>query len=161
MTLTLRHIAIPAGMSGIALLAFALGWWGGDDGARRATASVANAGWVLPKSNASDVSTSAQILAQKAPFGALPANPVPTGSQPAGGGTASAVEWRVGGIVTTETSRHLIILIRRTGENATRSEIRHTGETLPDGSIVRSVEPTNVTIDRQGATVTIKMFAQR
>jgi hypothetical protein len=76
MTLTLRHIAIPAGMSGIALLAFALGWWGGDDGARRATASVANAGWVLPKSNASDVSTSAQILAQKAPFGA-PRQPRP------------------------------------------------------------------------------------
>ena len=34
-------------------------------------------------------------------------------------------------------------------------------KTLPDGSIVRSVEPTNVTIDRQGAIVTIKMFAQR
>jgi hypothetical protein len=160
MTLTFRHTAIPAGMSGIALLAFALGWWGGDDGARRSTASVADAGWMLPKSNASDVSTSAQILAQKAPFGALPANPVPTAPQPAGAGTASTIEWRVGGIVTTEASRHLIILIRRTGENTTRSEIRHAGEALPDGSIVRTVEPTNVTIDRQGATVTIKMFAQ-
>ena len=60
----------------------------------------------------------------------------------------------------TETSGYLIILIRRPGENAARSEVRHPGEELPDGSIVRTVEPANVTIDRQGAIVTIKMFAQ-
>jgi hypothetical protein len=60
----------------------------------------------------------------------------------------------------TGTSGHVIILIRRPGENATRSEIRHPGEELPDGSIVRTVEPTDVTIDRQGASVRIKMFAQ-
>ncbi len=60
----------------------------------------------------------------------------------------------------TDTSGHLIILIRRPGETTTRSEIRNPGEQLPDGSILRTVEPTNVMIERQGAIVTIKMFAQ-
>jgi hypothetical protein len=159
MALTLRHITISSGISCIALLAFALGWWEGDDGNHRAATRPASSDWRLPKPIVSDVSAYGQILAQKPPFGAPVADPVPAGPKTAPLNT-TVVDWRVGGIVMTETSRHLIILIRRPGENATRSEIRHPGEELPDGSIVRTVEPTNVMIERQGATVTIKMFAQ-
>jgi len=158
MALTFRHITISAGIGCIALLAFALGWWEGDDGNHRAAAPPSGREWLLPKPIASDVSAYAEILVQKPPFGAPAANPVPAGPQTAPGNTV--IDWRVGGIVMTETSGHLIILIRRPGENATRSEIRHPGEELPDGSIVRTVEPTDVTIDRQGASVRIKMFAQ-
>ena len=159
MAFTLRHIAISTGISCFAVLTFALGWWQGDDGNHRAATPRAGPEWLLPKPIASDVSTYAQILAQKPPFGAPAANTVPAGPQTASGNT-TAIDWRVGGIVMTETSKYLIILIRRPGENATRSEIRHPGEELPDGSIVRTVEPTGVTIDRQGASVRIKMFAQ-
>ncbi len=159
MAFPLRHIAISAGISCVALLAFALGWWESDDGNHHAATRPAGREWLLPKPIASDFSTYAQILAQKPPFGASAANTVPAGPQTASGNT-TAIDWRVGGIVMTETSRYLIILIRRPGENATRSEIRHPGEELPDGSIVRTVEPTGVTIDRQGASVRIKMFAQ-
>ena len=159
MALTLRHITISSGISCIALLAFALGWWEGDDGNRSAATRPAGPEWLLPKPIASDVSTYAQILAQKPPFGAPTANPVATGPQTAPG-NANVIDWRVGGIVMTEKSGHLIILIRRPGEIATRSEIRNPGEELPDGSILRTVEPTHVMIERQGAIVTIKMFAQ-
>ncbi|MBV8505268.1 MAG: hypothetical protein JOZ11_05585 [Alphaproteobacteria bacterium] len=159
MALTLRQITIFASLSCIALLAFALGWWEGDDGNHRAATPPSRPEWLLPKLIASDVPTYAQILAQKSPFGAPATNPVPAGPRTAPGNT-TAVDWRVGGIVMTGTSGHLIILIRRPGENATHSEIRHPGEELPDGSIVRIVEPTNVTIERQGASVSIKMFAQ-
>ena len=159
MALTLRNITISAGITCIALLGFVLGWWEGDDGNHRAAAAPSGPEWLLPKPIASDVSTYAQILAQKPPFGAPTANRVPAGAQPAPANT-TVIDWRVGGIVMTETSGHLIILIRRPGENATHSEIRHPGEELPDGSIVRAVEPTAVTIDRQGASVRIKMFAQ-
>ena len=159
MALTFRHIAVSTGIGFIALLAFAVGWWEGDDGNNRAATPPAARDWQLPKPIASDVSTYAQILAQKPPFGAPTANPVPTGPQTAPG-NATVIDWRVGGIVMTETSGYLIILIRRPGENAAHSEVRHPGEELPDGSIVRTVEPANVTIDRQGAIVTIKMFAQ-
>ena len=159
MALTLRHIAISTGIGCIALLAFALGWWEGDDGSRSAATRPAGPQWLSPKPIASDVSTYAQILAQKPPFGAPAAHPAPADPQTASGNT-TVIDWRVGGIVMTGTSGHLIILIRRSGENATRSEIRHPGEELPDGSIVRTVEPTDVTIDRQGASVRIKMFGQ-
>jgi len=158
MALTLRHIAISTVIGCIVLLAFALGWWEADDGNHNAATRPAGE-WLSPKPIASDVSTYAQILAQKPPFGAPAANLVPAGPHPAPGNT-TVIDWRVGGIMTTGTGGHLIILIRRPGENAARSEIRHPGEELPDGSIVRTVEPTNVTIDRQGAIVTIKMFAQ-
>jgi hypothetical protein len=154
-----RHITVSAGIGCVALLAFALGWWESSDGDHRAATPSAGPEWLLPKPIASDVSTYAQILTQKPPFGATTANPVRAGPQTPPGNT-TVLDWRVGGIVTTKTGGRLIILIRRPGENATRSEIRQPGEELPDGSIVRTVEPTNVTIDRQGAIVTIKMFAQ-
>jgi hypothetical protein len=159
MALTFRPIAISTGAGCIVLIAFALGWWEGDDGSHGAAAPLAGPEWLLPKPIASDVSTNAQILAQKPPFGAPAANAVPAGPQTAPGNT-KVVDWRVGGIVMTEKSGHLIVLIRRPGDNVTRSEIRNPGEELPDGSILRTVEPTNVMIERQGAIVTIKMFAQ-
>jgi hypothetical protein len=158
MALTLRHIAIPTVIGCIVLLPFALGWWEADGGNHNAATRPAGE-WLSPKPIASDISTYAQILTQKPPFGAPAANPVPAGPQTPPGNT-TVIDWRVGGIVTTETGGRLIILIRRPGENATRSEIRQPGEELPDGSIVHTVEPTNVTIDRHGAIVTIKMFAQ-
>jgi hypothetical protein len=155
---TLRHIGISTVSGCIAILAFAVGWWEADDGNHNAATRPAGE-WLSPKPIASDVSTYAQILAQKPPFGAPAANLVPAGPQTPPGNT-TVLDWRVGGIVTTETGGRLIILIRRPGENATRSEIRQPGEELPDGSIVRTVEPTNVMIERQGAIVTIKMFAK-
>jgi type II secretory pathway component PulC len=158
MALTLRQIGISTVSGCIVLLAFGLGWWEADDGNHNAATRPAGE-WLSPKPIASDISTYAQILTQKPPFGAPAANPVPAGPQTAPGNVAP-VDWRVGGIVMTQTSRHLIILIRRPGENATRSEIRQPGEELPDGSILRTVEPTNVMIERQGAIVTIKMFAK-
>ena len=158
MTLTLRQFAISAVIGGVVLLAFALGWWEADGGNHNAgTRPVGE--WLSPKPIASDISTYAQILTHKPPFGAPAANPVPLGPQTPPGNT-TGLDWRVGGIVTTQTGGRLIILIRRPGENATRSEIRQPGEELPDGSIVRAVEPTNVMIERQGAIVTIKMFAK-
>jgi len=81
------------------------------------------------------------------PGAPVAANPVP-------------VEWRVVGVVTTETERYLTVLIRKPGEKSARHEIRHPGDNLPDGSVVRSIEPTAVTVDRQGTIVRIKMFAQ-
>jgi hypothetical protein len=158
MALTLRHISIPTVIGCIVLLPFALGWWEADDGNYNAATRPAGE-WLSPKPIASDISTYAQILTQTPPFGAPAANPVPVGPQTAPG-NAPVIDWRVGGIVTTETGGRLIILIRRPGENATRSEIRQPGEELPDGSIVRTVEPTNVMIERQGAIITIKMFAK-
>jgi hypothetical protein len=157
---SLRHITIATGISCVALLAFALGWWESDDGNHRPATRPAGPEWLLPKPIAADISASALILAQKPPFGVSAPNPLSAEPQPTSPGTVAPVEWRLGGIVMTETNGHLIILIRRPGENATRSEIRHPGEELPDGSIVRTVEPTDVTIDRQGASVRIKMFAQ-
>src|ERR1700730_1703555 len=158
MALTLRHIAIPTVIGCIVLLPFALGWWEADDGNHNAATRPVGE-WLSPKPIAADISTYAQILTQKPPFGAPAANPVPAGPQTPPGNT-TVIDWRVGGIVTTETGGRLIILIRRPGENATRSEIRQPGEELPDGSIVITVEPTNVMIERQGAIVTIKMFAK-
>jgi len=162
MPLSSRQIAVTGGTGAVALLAFALGWWGGDDGNRRALTITPAPEWEAPKRIASDVSAYSNILAQRSPFGAPAerANAMPAAPAGASPGNAGAAQWRVGGIVTTETSQHLIILIRRPGDNTTRSEMRHAGETLPDGSIIRTVEPTNVTIEREGTIVRIKMFAQ-
>lgn len=159
--LSMRQIVIAAA-GAVTLLAFSVGWWGNDDGSRRKGAARAAPEWVLPKPIVSDVSGFAKILAQRPPFGAPAeqANPAPAGPQAAGPGNAAAAQWRLGGIVMTEASRHVVVLIRRPGENTTRTEIRYPGDELPDGSIVRSVEPADVTIDRQGTIIRIKMFAQ-
>jgi hypothetical protein len=157
-----RRIGLATAGTGAALLGFALGWWGDQEGGRREFAPGAAAEWSLPKPAAPDLSGFAKTLAQRLPFGvaAERASPAPAGAQTAAPVSAGAAQWRVGGIVVTETGRYLIILIRRPGDNAARSEIRRPGEELPDGSIVRAVEPSNVTIEREGTIVRIKMFAQ-
>jgi hypothetical protein len=159
--LSMRQIALAAA-GAAALLAFAAGWWGNDDGGRRKFAAPAVPEWVLPKPIVTDVSGFTKILAQRVPFGspAEQAKPAPAGPQPASPRNAGAAQWRVGGIVTSGTSRYLVVLIRRPGENTTRTEVRNPGEELPDGSIVRTVDPADVTIDRQGTIIRIKMFAQ-
>jgi hypothetical protein len=156
-----RELALAGTAGGIVLLAFATGWWGADDSGRRAPTGTA-AEWALPKPSVSDISGHAKILAQRLPFGAPAerANPIPTEAQAAGPADTPAMQWRIGGIVLSEETPQLILLIRRPGENTIRREVRHPGEQLPDGSIVSAVEPTNVTIDRQGTIVRIKMFAQ-
>jgi hypothetical protein len=157
-----RRLGLAAAAGGAVLIGFALGWWGDQPPARRDIVPGANSDWVLPKSSAADLAGFAKILAQRLPFGAPAerANPGSAAPQQAAAATAGAAQWRVGGIVVTETGRHLVILIRRPNDNATRSEIRRPGEELPDGSIVRAVEPSNVTVEREGKIVRIKMFAQ-
>jgi hypothetical protein len=159
--LSMRQIAVAAA-GAAALLAFAAGWSGNDDGRRRNFAAPAAPEWVLPKPIVTDVSGFAKVLAQKAPFGAPAelAKPAAAGPQTPGSGNTAVPQWRVGGIVTSETSRYLVVLIRRPGENTTRTEIRNPGEELPDGSIIRTVGPADVTIDREGTIIQIKMFAQ-
>jgi hypothetical protein len=51
-----------------------------------------------------------------------------------------------------------VVLVRPPGQNEDRTELRQVGESLPDGGIIRSVDPSGVTIDRQGTLVTVRMF---
>jgi len=159
---TLRQTAIGLVLSAVALSAFALGWWQQDDGRRGAAADMADSDWQPVKPVIPDLAADAKTLAERQPFGA-PATP--SGSPTVPGAPPAAanpvpVEWRVVGVVTTETDRYLTVLIRKPGEKSARHEIRHPGDNLPDGSVVRSIEPTAVTVDRQGTIVRIKMFAQ-
>jgi hypothetical protein len=162
MRLTLRQTAIGLVLAAVALSAFALGWWQQDDGRRGAAADMADSDWQPVKPVIPDLAADAKTLAERQPFGA-PATP--SGSPTVPGAPPAAanpvpVEWRVVGVVTTETDRYLTVLIRKPGEKSARHEIRHPGDNLPDGSVVRSIEPTAVTVDRQGTIVRIKMFAQ-
>jgi hypothetical protein len=161
---TLRQTAIGLVLAAVALSAFALGWRQQDDGRRGAVADVADSDWQPVKPVIPDVAGDAKILAERQPFG-TPATPSGSPTVPAVPGAPVAanavpVEWRVVGVVTTETDRYLTVLIRKPGEKSARHEIRHPGDNLPDGSVVRSIEPTAVTVDRQGTIVRIKMFAQ-
>jgi hypothetical protein len=70
------------------------------------------------------------------------------------------VKWQVNGIVTTDASRYLVVMIQKPGEKTGRPEMRRVGDALPDGSTVRAIEPSEVMLDRDGATVTIKMFVR-
>jgi len=162
MKLTLRQIAAATAAGSVALCAFALGWWGNDDAGTRVLTRTTAPEWALPKPVVSDLSGYAKILAQRPPFGAPgeQADKTAAAAPAAAPVTAGPMQWRVGGIVTTGTSQYVVVLIRRPGENITQSEVRHPGEQLPDGSIIRTVEASHVTIDRQGAIVRIKMFAQ-
>lgn len=157
-----RRVGLSIAGAGAALLGFAIGWWSDQEDGRRELAPRTAAEWSPPKPIAPDLSGFAKILAQRPPFGtpAERGGPAPAVAQPAAPTGVGTTQWRVGGIVVTEAGRHLIVLICRPGDNATRSEIRRLGEELPDGSIVRAVEPSNVTIEREGTIVRIKMFAQ-
>ena len=161
---TLRQTAIGLVLAAVALSAFALGWWQQDDGGRGAAADMADSDWHPVKPLIPDPAGDAKTLAERQPFGA-PATPAGSPAAAAVPGAPVAanavpVEWRVVGVVTTETDRYLTLVIRKPGEKSARSEIRNPGDNLPDGSVVRSIEPTAVTVDRQGTIVRIKMFAQ-
>ena len=161
---TLRQTAIGLVLAAVALSAFALGWWQQDDGGSRASADMADSDWRPVKPLIPDLAGDAKTLAERQPFGtpATPAGSPAAAAVPGAPVAANAVpvEWRVVGVVTTETDRYLTLVIRKPGEKSARSEIRHPGDNLPDGSVVRSIEPTAVTVDRQGTIVRIKMFAQ-
>jgi hypothetical protein len=107
-----------------------------------------------------DLSADAKILSAIRPFGggaAAGGAIAPVGTTP---GNATAAQWRIGGIVTTETSRRLVILLRQPGQSSDRAELRQIGESLPDGSILRSVDTSSVTLERQGTIATVRMFAR-
>jgi hypothetical protein len=159
MRLTTRQLGILAAMASAAIAAFALGWWQGD-GAHRAPGAATATDWKLPRATVLDPSADAKILSAIRPFGAGVAAGgavVPGGASP---GNTIAAQWRIGGIVTTETSRRLVILLRQPGQNVDRTELRQIGESLPDGSVVRSVDTSSVTLERQGTIATVRMFVK-
>jgi hypothetical protein len=160
MRLNARQAGIAAGAAGLGIAAFALGWWqGGDAGHRAVKASPSATEWKIPQPKSADLAADAQIVLAKQPFGAA-GERAPAGGPVGGAGVANAVpaQWRIGGIVTGETSRYLVVLVRPPGQNTDRTELRQVGESLPDGGVVRSVDASSVTIDRQGTLVTVRMF---
>ncbi len=159
MRLTARQAGIATGMAGLSLTAFALGWWQDDPAGRGVFRSKAPAAeWKVPQPRQSDLAADAKIVLAKQPFGAAGQRAVTSTSGGAGAGDATPTQWRISGIVTAETNRYLVVLLRPPGQNTDRTELRQVGESLPDGGIVRSVDPGGVTIDRQGALVTVRMF---
>jgi hypothetical protein len=53
-----------------------------------------------------------------------------------------------------------VILLRQPGQNSDRAELRQIGESLPDGSVIRAVDWSSVTVDRQGTVDTVRMFVK-
>jgi len=164
--LTLRQLAIASGIVALAGLGFGFGWLSDDDKSRGpARAPAAPMAWSPPLAVAEDLAAAAKLLSVRRPFGApaAAAQPPPGGpGGPAAGASAgnAAVQWRIGGILVTDTTRQLIVLLRQPPQNTERSELRNIGETLPDGSVVQAVDASSVTIDRQGMIVTLRMFAK-
>ena len=161
--LTLRQLAIASGNAALAGLGFGFGWLQDDDTGRGpARAPAAPMAWSSPLAAAEDLAAAAKLVSGKRPFGALAAVAQPPPGGPAAGASAAnaAVQWRIGGILVTDTTRQLIVLLRQAPQNTERSELRNIGETLPDGSVVQSVDASSVTIDRQGMIVTLRMFAK-
>jgi hypothetical protein len=158
--LTARQAGIAAGLAGLGVSAFALGWWQDDPAGRGAIrANAAAAEWKIPQPKPADLAADAKIVLSKQPFGAAAERGATGGAAgAAGGGNPTPTQWRIGGIVTTETSRYLVVLLRPPGQNTDRTELRQVGESLPDGGIVRSVDPSGVTIDREGTVTTVRMF---
>ena len=164
MRLTIRQLGIATAMGAAAVSAFASGWWRDDNIARPATNAANGAPeWKLPKPMIANLEADARILVARRPFGAAgdrPNNPAggATGAGGVGAGSATAVQWRISGIVTSETSRYLVVLLRPPGQNSDRTELRQVGESLPDGGVVRSVDTSSVTIDHEGMVATVRMF---
>lgn len=160
MRLTARQTGILAGMAGLVVLAFVLGWWR-DDAAGRSPikANAPAAEWSIPQPKPRDLAADAKIVLARQPFGAAGEGAVtggPVGG--AGAGKPLPTQWRISGIVTGETSRYLVVLLRPPGQNTDRTELRQVGESLPDGGVIRSLDPSGVTIDREGTVVTVRMF---
>jgi hypothetical protein len=122
-------------------------------------ANAPAAEWKLPKPKPADLAADGKIVLAKQPFGAAGERAVTDGpSGGAGAGNPLPSQWRISGIVTMETSRYLVVLLRPPGQNTDRTELRQVGESLPDGGVVRSVDTSSVTIDREGIVVTVRMF---
>ena len=160
MRLTARQTGILAGMAGLVALAFGLGWWLDDAAGRSPIKPNARAAeWNIPQPKPADLAADAKIVLAKQPFGAAGEGAVtsgPTGG--AGAGNPPPSQWRISGIVTGEKSRYLVVLLRPPGQNADRAELRQVGESLPDGGVIRSLDPSGVTIDREGTVITVRMF---
>jgi hypothetical protein len=160
MRLTARQGGIVAGMVGLGASAFVLGWWLDDAAGRSAIrANAPAAEWNIPQPKPADLGADARIVLSKQPFGAAGERVVtngPTGG--AGAGNPLPTQWRITGIVTTEASRYVVVLLRPPGQNTDRTELRQVGDSLPDGGVVRSVDAGSVTIDREGTLVTVRMF---
>jgi Type II secretion system protein C len=157
---TLRQAAIGIGMASVALSGFGFGWWQVDDDRRSLPAKPAATEWKPFKARTADLSADSQILLAKQPFGVAAQHP-DTAAAAAKPAATAAPDWRVGGIVATARRRHLVLLIRQPGQNLDRTERREIGESLPDGSVVRAIEPTRVTVDREGTIITIRIFTQK
>ncbi len=169
MSLTFRQGATAIGLALAALASFGFGWWQ-DNASNRPVAAAADVDWADYKPAASDLLANAKILADKQPFGPPAAAPGLTAAAPGlagasgtanGTGAARPDQWRVGAIVTAETNRYLVLLLRRSGETADRTEMRRIGESLPDGGVIHTLGPDDFTVDLQGKTRTIKMFSQK
>ena len=169
MSLTFRQGATAVVLALAALASFAFGWWQ-DNASNRPVAAVADVDWVDYKPAASDLLADAKILAEKQPFGpptAAPGSPAAAAGAKGAAGAASGAgaarpdQWRVGAIVTADTNRYLVLVLRRSGETADRTEIRRIGESLPDGGVIHTLGADNFTVDLQGKTHTIKMFSQK
>jgi hypothetical protein len=167
--LSLPRIGIAVVMALAAIVGLAFGWWRNDEVRDHVPAVAAEPAWNVPKPAVTDLSRYATILAQRQPFGA----PAPSATSGPGGagaagapnapspGAAAAVKWQVNGIVTTDASRYLVVMIQNPGEKTGRPELRRVGDALPDGSTVRAIEPGEVTLDRDGTEVIIKMFVRQ
>jgi hypothetical protein len=167
MRLSPNQLAIAIGIAALPVLAFGFGWLQENALPRGASRGIAApAEWAPPRPAERDLAADANLLASRRPFGAsIGPGAAPqagaTGAAAPGGNPASpAVQWRLGGIVMTETSRRLVVLSRQTPQSVERSELRAVGETLPDGSIVQSIDPGSITINRDGMLATLRMFAR-
>jgi hypothetical protein len=167
MRLASNQLALAAGIVFLPIFTFVVGWLQDVALPRSAIrADAAPAEWALPRQAERDLAADMNLLASKRPFGAA----IGASAAPAGGvvGAAAAgvvaaspaIQWRLGGIVMTETSRRLVVLFRPTPQDAERSELRAVGDTLPDGSIVQSIDPGSVSLNREGMLVTLRMFAK-
>jgi hypothetical protein len=154
-----RQTAIGAAIAAVAVWSFVLGWLQNDEGSQNARKTDTVSEWTPIKPKTLDLAADAKTLTSKLPFG-VPAQPGTTPSV-VGPGPTPQPQWRIGGVVITETRRYLVLLIREPGQNADQPEKRQVGDQLPDGGIVRAVEPGSITVDRGGSIVTIKMFAQK
>lgn len=172
MVLNLRQIGLACALVVIGGIAFALGWWQDDADPPAVPIRAAETPPNPPMPVASDLAADDAILAKRPPFGQSAASASAAATIPGAPGapgtpeapsapsatTTPEIAWRVGGIVTSELSQSLVILIGKPGDKTAKTELKRTGDSLPDGSVVRRIEPGNVTLDRNGDPVTIKMF---
>lgn len=136
-----------------------------DDASEKKSPLKSAPEWADYNPPGSDATAYAKILTERQPFGEPIVVPgVPVGvdagsvNRPAG---PPPLQWRVGAIVTAENSRYLVLLLRRPGEIADKAEIRHLGESLPDGGVIHALGADHFTVDQQGRIQTIKMFSQK